>query len=567
MNLNELKRNESKLRRRLGDDQYEKIYTAQQRIEALRGKAANKRQGAGGDTDNMFYTNRPDSGTITNIPSIADYRKGIEDISAKIESLNKQQYEHMLSGDDNKVNALDNVIKNAEKQRDALRKQMTEAMGLGDESKEKDMLRARGNAGGSLFGAGSNKKAIGLKDEDEEYPSEPSPSPVPPPPPVEKDDPDMKAYEALLNDYDNAHDAWAKEVAQINSARRLKDPDYINNPRYISADDYFSKMYILNQNKGDSDYNKKKEAITERRNWSKDQEKYFDPPQAFDDYVKREDYKDDDDYYKDLAEHAIVYLDNGDIKGFEEFLKENKAKDDINAPYYIKKLREEKSIQHTISPGSPDLKPLIGDLEDYGNYWGKPPADKDYGRVYVKGKGIDIIPWSSENSEYPHEVVESYHLQKNDFNLGKYILNQDLEADGPNWFHLLQMAGQALGAIDWVDVDVDIIKIDGQKKAIIKYNDSAWANMPKKAGESWTDLKNGTCITLNKKHKGPEFGYMYAKGGKTWLKPLVYPGEIYIKTGEDVTYQLKKPVEVPKELVKKINNMFAEQGLGIELPY
>ena len=145
MNLNELKRNESKLRRRLGDDQYEKIYTAQQRIEALRGKAANNRQGAGGDTDNMFYTNRPDSGIIPNKPSIADYRRGIEDISAKIESLNKQQYEHMLSGDNSKVNALDNVIKNAEKQRDALRKQMTEAMGLGDESKEKDMLRARGN--------------------------------------------------------------------------------------------------------------------------------------------------------------------------------------------------------------------------------------------------------------------------------------------------------------------------------------------------------------------------------------------------------------------------------------
>ncbi len=165
MNLNELKRNESKLRRRLGDDQYEKIYTAQQRIEALRGKAANKRQGAGGDTDNMFYTNRPDSGTITNIPSIADYRKGIEDISAKIESLNKQQYEHMLSGDNSKVNALDNVIKNAEKQRDALRKQMSLALGIGSESKEKDMLRARGNAGGSLFGAGDNKKATGLDDD------------------------------------------------------------------------------------------------------------------------------------------------------------------------------------------------------------------------------------------------------------------------------------------------------------------------------------------------------------------------------------------------------------------
>jgi len=171
MELSELKRRESELRKKLGDERYEKIYMQQQRIEAMRDRTAYKRQGAGGDTENMFYADGPDSGIIPNKPSIADYRRGIDALSAKIADMGKMQYEYMLSGDDGKVSVLDSAIKNAEKQREELKNQMSLAMGIGSESKDKDMLRARRTAGEKLFfGAGDYMKAIGLEDEVETVP-------------------------------------------------------------------------------------------------------------------------------------------------------------------------------------------------------------------------------------------------------------------------------------------------------------------------------------------------------------------------------------------------------------
>lgn len=89
--------------------------------------------------ENSFYTNKADSGTISLPPkkptSIEDFRNGIEELTKKIDGFNRQQYNHILSGDDNKVTALDNIIKNTAKLRDELKVGMAAAMGIGSENK------------------------------------------------------------------------------------------------------------------------------------------------------------------------------------------------------------------------------------------------------------------------------------------------------------------------------------------------------------------------------------------------------------------------------------------------
>lgn len=82
--------------------------------------------------ENSFYTNKEDSGTISMPPKKPT---SIEELTKKIDGFNRQQYNHILSGDDNKVTALDNIIKNTAKLRDELKVGMAAAMGIGSENK------------------------------------------------------------------------------------------------------------------------------------------------------------------------------------------------------------------------------------------------------------------------------------------------------------------------------------------------------------------------------------------------------------------------------------------------
>ena len=72
-----------------------------------------------------------------------------------------------------------------------------------------------------------------------------------------------------------------------------------------------------------------------------------------------------------------------------------------------------------------------------------------------------------------------------------------------------------------------------------------------------------------------ELGYIYVENGKTVMKPLAYPGEKYgdykenefgVPVLQDITEQMYKSIELPKELVDKIKSMLAEQGLTIDFP-
>ncbi len=62
------------------------------------------------------------------------------DLENRIAELNKQQYNNMLMGADSKVESLDMVIKNTQKQLDDLKAGKGAAMGIGSESADKDML-------------------------------------------------------------------------------------------------------------------------------------------------------------------------------------------------------------------------------------------------------------------------------------------------------------------------------------------------------------------------------------------------------------------------------------------
>ncbi len=67
--------------------------------------------------ENMFYTNNTNSGIISNIPKyIEDYDNEIHTLETRIAELNKQQYNNMLMGAESKVESLDMVIKNTQKQ-------------------------------------------------------------------------------------------------------------------------------------------------------------------------------------------------------------------------------------------------------------------------------------------------------------------------------------------------------------------------------------------------------------------------------------------------------------------
>lgn len=558
MNLSELKRREKELRKRLGDERYEQIYMRQQRSEQASAKPvlpAYKQPEAADTPDRMLNnTQRTNSSAVPARLAIADFRKGIEELDKRIESLNKQQYHVMLSGDDKKTADYDKIISNAEKQRDALKEEMARAMGAGSGS-GRDMLRAGGNpADRPLFKAENVKQAIGLDDEED----------------ITASDPTKKE-----NEYISQED-YFKQLKKLRNElelnKKFKEDSYEGTARAFGKHNSQEAVFF-NDNYKIAEGNIKKieneiNVLKGNREWSKTQEKGLTPHES-NDYINEDDYINSNDYYKDMAERAWDYLDNGDVKGLVDFFKENDIDDNEKRIIgeYVKELKEKKLTQHLIAPAQPDSKPLLGDPKNYGNYWDRPPMDKDYGSVYVNGNEVNIIPWSPENSEYPHEVIGSYHFHQNNFNGGRFAKDFEFEEDAPAGFLFVQLAHQVLKANDWFDVDVDIVNIDGEKKAIIKYNDSGWANLYKEPGRVLIDVENGTDITLNEKHTANEFGYIYAEDGKTWLKPLIYPGEQYIKSGEDVTYQLKEPVEVPKDLVKKINDIFLEQGLGIELPY
>lgn len=272
-----------------------------------------------------------------------------------------------------------------------------------------------------------------------------------------------------------------------------------------------------------------------------------------------------------MAERAIKYIDAHDSEGLEKFYEKNQLNsEDVDFVIkYIKEIREEPK-KHIITAGSPNAKLFSGNIDDY-IYSSKPPMDGDYGRIYVKGEGVDVIPWTSENSEYPQEIVESYHIQNKDFNGTRFLMDLDFEEEAPKWFFFMQLAHQALRAIDWYSIDIDILNIDGQRKAVIKYTDSAWTDLKKTKGDTTIDIENGIEITLNKRHKENEFGYIYVENGKAVFKPIVYPGDKYMKVIDgkvkDITYQFEEPLELSDDMIKEINKMFIDQGVGIELPY
>ncbi len=121
------------------------------------------------------------------------------------------------------------------------------AMGIGRESADKDMLRGdlpwkipkelepgNGYRNDLSFYADNmratgDETAVQLSDE---YPPEPSPSPMPAPPPREED---MDAYNEDLRGFYDKFDAWKKEVAAIDSAKKTKR-DAMNRELYSLSD-------------------------------------------------------------------------------------------------------------------------------------------------------------------------------------------------------------------------------------------------------------------------------------------------------------------------------------------
>lgn len=610
MNLTDLKTREKELRRKYGDDFYEKMYMHY----SARTAAAPAAVMAAG-TEGTVLPSAQRTAVVSAPKSIEEFRKGIEDINRSIDSLNRQQYQHMLAGNDNRVMALDSVIKNAERQRETLKKQMSLAMGLRREGEstyrsvnkpvQKSGVPYSGSPGNGHFstetpqvqedkeisdgdlndlGYGNSrtdggqilKPTLLVSDDDIAIWMKPEPSPMAGAPPVDAEDHDMKLYNDVVNGFYDNYDAWRVRTGDLYGLIDTVDPDYLKNKKYISRDQYFKKMYEIYENKGlfeAPSYNEKKDILYAMRLWSRVQEICNTPQKLNIDYIDRKNYATDKDYYDEVAKHVISYTDNYDPEGLKKFYEKNGINDDETKwkiKISVNKQREEMKLRHNMSAATSDSKPINGDVESYEKYWNKEPISGDCGQVYVRGEAIDIIPWSYENSDHQHEAIESYHFEGGELNVTRFNLNLNLEEEAPLVVVIADFINQLNKASDWFTVDVDIVNINGQKKAIIKYNDSAWSNLAKESGKEIYDPNHETAVNLIKEHNEDEFGYIIVKNGKTWLKPLVYPGDRFFKLldddWKDVTYQLEEPIHIPTEFAEEINKKFLEQGLGIELP-
>jgi hypothetical protein len=86
--------------------------------------------------DHTFYTNAKSSGIIPpKLESIDAFNKEIDDKEKALAALNKRQFELMLLQDTVGMSASDKDIAEAEKQRDMLKSQMGQVMGIGSERK------------------------------------------------------------------------------------------------------------------------------------------------------------------------------------------------------------------------------------------------------------------------------------------------------------------------------------------------------------------------------------------------------------------------------------------------
>ncbi len=325
MTLEELKKREKELRKKYGDELYEKLYIRYSAAQALQSiktqppvyKPAGPAPAAPLPqvTPNIPVT--PFEHSYEDPPkSIEDYRKNIEDINKRIGSLNKQQYQHMLTGNDNKVKAIDLVIKNAERIRDSLKKQMSAVMGIGSESKDKGMLRGSGLSGGGQ------------------------------------------------SDRNGGMDAPIGGRPQFN----------VNNmQQWTGINDKYEDDKVT-----PPDEEEKKEPVT-----------LYYPGTKNPNYINREDYDNVEDYYRAIGERWSEYVSNDDREGLEEFLKANNmdsGPSTINMIYEFEKRRKEEEGNHHVialdgysaekrrrvdallySP-SEDFKTLIGDGLESARY-------------------------------------------------------------------------------------------------------------------------------------------------------------------------------------------------------
>ena len=175
---------------------------------------------------------------------------------------------------------------------------------------------------------------------------------------------------------------------------------------------------------------------------------------------------------------------------------------------------------------------------------------EDKGTISIGGQKMPIVTWDTSMEDYADKVVKSYDFTISGLNL-RGLLDLNFEGDVPMAFSIMEMAARTLSSIDTMYINVDILNIDGEKKALIKFSDTAWANLKKEPGRGITDWEQQTTVYLDSDHTKTEFGYIYEQDGKLMLSVLVYPGDQYAKQGIDVTHQFYAPLEFSEEMTKK----------------
>ena len=272
----------------------------------------------------------------------------------------------------------------------------------------------------------------------------------------------------------------------------------------------------------------------------------------------------DEEYYK----YMITTYDElrNEAPVLANAFLENNLPNGEEMTYWLNKLSEEIGVRAAL-----DFMEGLND-EHTAEYhpdhtWDPDQTNVGYGTIAIDGEDYAIIPLGYGDD---YEVVETIHCNDIEFDSASFVWNwsSGLDSEARGIYNIVQVIYQGLKATGSIQVDLDIVENAGEQRVVIRYYDPLWTRLDLETGERIREqIDEGYFdITLSEDHIGMEYGYIFCSGGKTYVMPLIYPDDRVMVNGVDITNKMRVPVEISDELVRRIEEALASQGIYIDLP-
>jgi hypothetical protein len=509
---------------------------------------------------NTFYTNDQNSGTMTpRFASIAGFKAAIGEGQNNLNAMHHQQFLLMLKNDVAGMAALDEPIKQAEKDLDSLKIGMGEVMGA----------NVHGKAGNQLLG---NDRPLFAAN-------------------------DTKAHVTGLDDKADSLFGYKPE-----DYKEPADSLFGKRPQ-----DYEGKKGVTNSGGGYADFfREQREGVTDSGGgyadffrWQREGDTETGSNADFFRGQRKEDQI--DKLKKSIKEiyPNMIGLSN------EDFINKYEQQGIHTKQEASKKLSElsdklsgligtDAVIDYMIEIGSPTFQ------EKKGPTWSQkhdlPPLEEAKGTAFINGNMLPVVTWEEGYEEMTDKVKETVSISADILDPWKMISNMGTVGEKDSsvtekytspqggvsaGMAGLGIVGSMLNTNRHFDLEVKTLGIEGKDSAVIEYNDN-WNNvlnifgtgpssMTKKqaASETSTDfLVDNDYQYIDEKHQeNPVTGYLYVQDGKVMVQPIIYPKDKIVRDGNDITYRYFHSYEVDKGAVKLIDKKLKEKGidLGIDL--